>query len=472
MFFRLFKARLKIISKSRVYIIWTLLFPLALGTLFYFAFSSIYGTIQSSPIPVVIEVKDSAIEEYQRLQAFSYLDRDRMEGDIEDYYAEQAAAKAMGQDFTKEPPVSEEDLDTLKSIESFDDVVNVSLDTFNPDYMTGDPKNVTRADLPFIQLMQDLEYDDGTKMIEEVTAGSHEEAEELLKDGDIAGIITVNKLSDVKLLINGGGVKHSILSNIISKYLYRVNLTIDRMNELSGDDFNSDTNVDELLDESAYDLEYVSGKSSAGENKDPFITYFYNLLSMVCVMGAIASLNTAVNTQANQSNLGIRIGSSPANKVLLELADLMAVTVVQMTIIVITLTYLVFGLKIKFGGDMAMIYLTACAASTVGTSLGFLVAHIGSFRVEIKEALAMVVILGGSFLSGLMFGDMKSILEEKCPLVNRINPCAVITDAFLSLNLYGVGKVYYRSMIYILVIDAVMLLIGLFLARKGSYKSL
>ena len=80
MFFRLFKARLKIISKSRVYIIWTLLFPLALGTLFYFAFSSIYGTIQSSPIPVVIEVKDSAIEEYQRLQAFSYLDRDRMDG--------------------------------------------------------------------------------------------------------------------------------------------------------------------------------------------------------------------------------------------------------------------------------------------------------------------------------------------------------------------------------------------------------
>ena len=472
MFFRLLKARLKIIVKSKVYLFWTLLFPLALGTLFYFAFNSIYSSIQSKPIPVVIEVNDSAVEEYKVLEAFSMLDKDSMEKDLEDYYKEKAKAEAMGQDFTKEPPVSEDDLDTLDSIESFDDVVNVPLSTFDNDYMTGDPETIERSDIPFIKVVEDLEYDDGTKMIEEVPCDSHEKAEELLKDGDIAGIITVNKINDVKLLVNGGGVNHSILSNIITKYLYQVNLTIDRMNAEAGDSFEESSNVDELMDESTFNLDYVSVTASAGENKDPFVTYFYNLLSMVCVMGAIASLYTVVNTQANQSNLGIRIGSSPVNKALLEIADLVAVSVVQAIIVVITLTYLMFGLKIKFGGNTALIYLTAIAASTVGTSLGYFLAHIGSFRIEIKEALTMAVILGGGFLSGLMYGDMKSILEEKCSIVNRINPCAVITDAFLSLNLYGVGNVYYRSMIYILVLDIVMISIGIILSFKGSYKSL
>ena len=93
-------------------------------------------------------------------------------------------------------------------------------------------------------------------------------------------------------------------------------------------------------------------------------------------------------------------------------------------------------------------------------------------KMEAKEGLLMVLILGGGFLSGLMYGDMKAIIEANCPIINRINPSAVITDAFLSLNLYGVGSQYYRSIIYILIVDAVMLTIGLILSGRKSYRSL
>ena len=84
----------------------------------------------------------------------------------------------------------------------------------------------------------------------------------------------------------------------------------------------------------------------------------------------------------------------------------------------------------------------------------------------------MVVILGGGFMSGLMMQDMKIIIEQKAPWFNRINPSAVITDAFYSLNIFGIGPRYYRSIMYMVILSSVMLITGCLLSRKSSYKSL
>ena len=36
-----------------------------------------------------------------------------------------------------------------------------------------------------------------------------------------------------------------------------------------------------------------------------------------------------------------------------------------------------------------------------------------------------------SFLSGLMNNTMKDLVEKNMPVINRINPAALISDAFL-----------------------------------------
>ena len=84
----------------------------------------------------------------------------------------------------------------------------------------------------------------------------------------------------------------------------------------------------------------------------------------------------------------------------------------------------------------------------------------------------MAVTLGGGFLAGLMYGSMKEVIEENCPIINRINPAAVITDAFYAINVYGVGARYYRSLIYILGLSVLFIVVGLVLARRKSYASL
>ena len=62
MFGRICIAELKRLVRSKKYMFWTFAFPIMLGTLFYFAFSTIYNSQKSETIPVVIEVTDNAFK--------------------------------------------------------------------------------------------------------------------------------------------------------------------------------------------------------------------------------------------------------------------------------------------------------------------------------------------------------------------------------------------------------------------------
>ena len=472
MFGRIILTQLKFSFRSRKYIFWTLAFPIALGTLFYFAFNSIYSNNQNSPIPVVIEVTEDALNEYRVMEAFSHLDTDKISEDMKEYNESKAVAEAMGQDFTEEEPISEETLEHIEEVQSFEDMRDYNLDGFPYEYVTVDKSEIDaieKQDLPFMEIISDLTFDDNkTKMIKEVEVSRHEEALQLLKDGDIAGIITISGLNDISLEVNGGGVKHSILSSIIATYRLQVQKAIDTINDAPDELGSADT----VMDESTKSIDFVEAKGMAGNNKDPFVSYFYNLIAMISIMGSFGSLSSIASNCANQTTTGIRIDTAPINKVFYELAQVVALILAQGAISFITLTYLILILGIRFGGNLGLIYLTAFLASVMGVILGYMVSHLGKMPADKKETILMAITLGGGFLSGLMIGDMKIIIEEKFPLFNRINPSAVITDAFYAINIFGPGPRYYRSLMYMLILSAVMLVIGIILSRRTSYKSL
>ncbi|MCR5293439.1 MAG: ABC transporter permease [Eubacterium sp.] len=468
MFGRIVIKTFKSALRSPKYIFWTLAFPIALGSLFAFAFGSIYSNEKTKPIPVVIEVTDGAIEEYKVIQCFSNLDGDRMQDDLEEYGKEAAMAEAMGQPFHKESPVSKDVLDKIDDVKGFDDLKQLTVDDLPMDYISINPDDVKEDDLPFIELMNTLEYDDGTGMIDRISVSDHDEAEALLEAGDIAGIIKVDGLTDVSMEENGYGVNHSILSSVISQYRLQVGLTIDTINE----DSDRLDESDEMMDEAISGLDFIEIKRMNAENSDPFVQYFYNLIAMVSMMGSVASLSVIVESQANQSSVGMRLDGSPVNKTLFELATIFTMAVIQVAVAIIALTFYIYVLKINFGGNLGVVYLTTIIASIMGVNLGYVVAHMGKFRYEIKEGILMAIILVGGFMSGLMYGDMKAIMEEHFPIFNRINPSAVITDAFYALNVFGIGPRYYRALTYMLIMSAVLLIIGMIFSRKTTYKSL
>ena len=125
MFLNVFVNRFKIVLRSVDAILWSLAFALALGTLFYFAFKSIYKNAMKTTVDVAV-----------------------VEGD-----------------------------------EQFD---------------SGN----------IVELLKELEYEDGTKMLV-IKNVDIEEAKELLdaKEPKVSGIIDLRDMADIKLIINETGVK-------------------------------------------------------------------------------------------------------------------------------------------------------------------------------------------------------------------------------------------------------------------------
>lgn len=76
------------------------------------------------------------------------------------------------------------------------------------------------------------------------------------------------------------------------------------------------------------------------------------------------------------------------------------------------------------------------------------------------------------FLSGLMFGNMRNVVEKFCPFLNVINPAVRISDSFLTLNIYGVNGRYFGNLFALFLIAAVFLAAGCMMIRRKTYASI
>ena len=384
MFLNVFINRLKIVLRSVDEILWSLAFALALGTLFYFAFKSIYKEAMNTTVSVAVVEGE---EQYGS-------------GDISD-------------------------------------------------------------------MLKELAYEDGRKMLN-IKKVDIKEAKELLeaKEPEISGIIDLREMSDIKLIVNENGIEASMLGGIVSILRQYSSIIIETIKT-------NPANINSVVESFDNDVKgLVKSEAITGENKDPYVTYFYNLIAMMAVMASMAGVSIPESCQANQSEVGKRVDCSPVNRILYEISGLLAAAIIKVGITVIGLCYFIFVLKINFGGDLSYIFITAILATLLGLSLGFFIGHIGSLSQKTRESILTAIVVAGGFLSGLMVSNMKSLVEVKCPIINRINPSAVISDAFYTLNMYGVSDRFYRSIIYIVGLTVVFVVAGLIMSRRKSYASL
>ncbi|MBR4780204.1 MAG: ABC transporter permease [Lachnospiraceae bacterium] len=306
---------------------------------------------------------------------------------------------------------------------------------------------------------------DGKKLLD-IQYLEYAEAEALLKDGEkVNGIIRVKEDGKLTLDIVSNGVLSTIQQSIVTGYNQNVTM-IEKVAKEHPE------NLYEVIKSVSESTSYVLPKSLGGDNKDPFISYFYNLLAMTTLFASMHSLRIGNNTQANMSKVGARANASPVRRMSFQIAGFIASFLVSLAVVEIGLTVMIFVLKVEFGGDMLMIYLTSALATLLGVSLGFFVGNLGSFSLDKKEGILVGITLLGCALSGLMYGDMKIIIAEKAPIINKINPTAVISDSYYALNMLGVGSRYFETVMYMVGLSLVLTIGGLLLGRKVSYDSI
>lgn len=296
-----------------------------------------------------------------------------------------------------------------------------------------------------------------------VTYTDEENALELLKNGEITGIIYVDE--KLSVTVAGEGIEETILISFVEQYTTQEKIIRDTIEK---DPLKAEAVVSALSEE----RDILNEIPLTDGNTDTFAQYFYNLIAMVALYGTITGLHITIGNQANLSALGARKNCSPTPKSISLAASLIGSYLVQAVCMIICVTFIAFVLKIDLGNKLPLVYLASIIGGMVGVSMGFFVGSIGNLKEELKIGVSVAFSMLLCFLSGLMVGDMKAIIAENIPWLNSINPAAVISDSFYCLNIYNDYERFTVKIITMLITSAIFVLLGFVLSRRKKYASL
>ena len=292
-----------------------------------------------------------------------------------------------------------------------------------------------------------------------VTRTDKKKAEKLLEKGKVEGIIFVD--DELSLKVRSEGIDATIISTFLDRYTVNRELITGMIKE---NPLNI-LRVNSILD---MDMSPRAEHKRSGENQDPYVQYFYNLLAMSCLFGAMGGVDAVNRNQANASAFGARICSAPVSPMTSLSASLAANGLVSFICNFAALCYLAFVLRIKFGVPFPMMLVIILFGCLNGLALGQFVGVI-SKNMGMAIGIVVAVSMACCFLSGLMIGNMFGIVQLHAPWFNRVNPAALLEDCFYSLNIYGRGPRFISDIMMLFGETLILMSAGSLIARRKRY---
>jgi ABC-2 type transport system permease protein len=380
MFMHVFSYRLKCLLRDRETVFWTLLFPLLLATLFYFAFGHL----------------------------------------------------------------------------------TVERERFNPVKAVVVDSETYRENVAFRQVLESLS-EAGENQILDLTVADEHEAERLLEEGAVAGIITVGET--IGLTVKQSGINQSILKAILDEYAHTTKT-------VTGIVSKNPEVARKLISELENRKSYTKRVSFSDAVPDTMLAYFYALIAMACMYSAFWGLRNTVDVQADLSAQGARRSVAPTHKLQVVLSDALAALAISFAEVVILLAYLVFALGIDFGNQLGYVLLACFVGCVAGVSFGNFVGTVVRGSEAEKTGILIGTSITMSFLAGLMWVDMKDIIARKAPALSYINPAAVISDAFYSLYVFDTHRRFFINIGMLCLISVVMSMVSFMRLRREKYASI
>ncbi|MBQ6675794.1 MAG: ABC transporter permease [Ruminococcus sp.] len=329
-------------------------------------------------------------------------------------------------------------------------------------FNTIDVAVVEKTENPNFRKIMDSLSEGDDKMFN-TTYADEEKALKMLDDGDVKGIIYVDpKLS---LSVKAEGLDQTIIKSFIDQYSVTESVIIENALKDPG----SIGDVSAAFSEELKANEQL--KLSDG-NMNTYMTYMYNLIAMVCILGTTVGTDIARRNEANLSSLGIRSCVSPTGKLTKNFAGLISGCIVQSVCTLIAAVYIVFVLRDDLGIPFPMVVLTSVVGSWMGVAIGFFFGTVGKFSEGSREGLSIAFSMVLCFLSGLMVGDIKTVMMEKVPWFNNINPAALVCDALYALNVDGNLDRYLVKMLTMAAVTLIFTLLGFIMTRRKKYASI
>lgn len=284
-----------------------------------------------------------------------------------------------------------------------------------------------------------------------------------LENEEISGIYYVGKAPSLTVAANG--IPQSILQSVLTSYETGKS-TIRQIVRTHPSGLWK--GIQKMLNQP----EPITQVSLGGHTINGTVQFFYALIAMTCLYGCFIGFGSAITLQANITALAARRCVTPTHKLKLILSEQIASFLLGYFDVIVLLVYLRYILKLDFQGKIGPMLLISFFGSLIGVSIGIFVGSLGKMKEGVKIGIILGISMICSFLSGLMNNTMKDIVEKNAPFINRINPAALISDAFYCINVYDDLGRYYRNLITLAVMSVVLVAASFLLIRRESYDSI
>lgn len=296
---------------------------------------------------------------------------------------------------------------------------------------------------------------------------SEAEAKQALKDEKVAGIIFAD---DVRLMVNESSANASILESILSSYKQNEYAIKDIMGNL--ETAPNEADIMAIMSDVMADTSYYTEKSTSDSNQNMYNNYFYAIFAMSCLFAAYSSVGAISNLQANESGKGMRKCISPNSKIVFIVSDFLSLLVLHFLVELIALLYMSTVLGIEFGDKYPAMILTLFVGSMIGLAIGVIVGAIAKLGFGGKIGILTAIGLVLSGMADLFVNGVKRAIELHVPIINKINPAALITDCFYSLNTYEDYTIFIQNIMIMAVESVVLIVIAFMMIRRNKYASI
>ncbi|MDE5539460.1 MAG: ABC transporter permease, partial [Bacilli bacterium] len=291
----------------------------------------------------------------------------------------------------------------------------------------------------FKETFKTLSDDNNEDRLFKTTYVSEEVAGKLLSEDKISGYLVLKE--EPKVIVKESGINETILKYVVEEIIQTediienvVNYKL-QSNQVEGGNLNTiyaDIYAEVLKMQE--DNEQIKNIDSG--NLSYIMIEYYTLIAMAALYGGIFGMVVINQNLANMSNNGKRVAISPISKGKLILSSVVASYLMQIIGLILLFLFTIFVLKVDYGENLLFIVLTALVGAFAGLSLGIAVASLFKTNENTKTGIIIAVTMMGCFLSGMMGPQIKYMVDKNMPILNKINPASMITDAFYSLYYY------------------------------------
>lgn len=310
----------------------------------------------------------------------------------------------------------------------------------------------------------------------QISYGSKQEAIDLLENGDISGYLMFSS-DQVEIVVNRSGVDETILRLVIDEIQSQKKLIETLMEQrisLEMQEGNFEYSIEQIMKEVKETVLSASVMlvNTSSSNMSYTMIEYYSLIAMACLYSSMLSMYITNYKLANMKAVGKRVVVSLSHTFQGLFGSLFASYVIGAIGLCLLFFYSILVLKVDYGNAFFQMILLASVGLLAGQLLGVAVSTLVKSNENTKTGVLVAVTMLGSFLSGMMGITMKYVIDTHAPIINLINPVAMITDGLYSLYYYESFSRFSFDMICLFLFSIVMIIVSFCGLRRQRYDSL